>query len=178
MQFRAILIFFYPIESTAFPPSLRFEYVVWCAWKINIFMLSSLIGIKLIVGSVKAYSAGYDLIKENMLIKCACNESNVTLINHLSKLIANVSVYDRLGNFFYTLRQLRDHKYHFNYRFLASKIMLFNCDVTMHQPSLPHRSNLTMRRKMTTATLTNNLKQGDFSNFSKNIPKNMLAFRK
>ena len=43
-------------------------------------MLSSLIGIKLIVGSVKAYSAGYDLIKENMLIKCACNESNATLI--------------------------------------------------------------------------------------------------
>ena len=31
-------------------------------------MLSSLIGIKLIVGSVKAYSAGYDLIKEVAII--------------------------------------------------------------------------------------------------------------
>ena len=76
----------------------------------------------------------------------------------LFKLIANVSVYDRLGKFFYTLRQLKDHDPHFYYRLIESKIMHFNCDVTMHQTALAHRSNLTMRRKMTTATLSNNLK--------------------
>ena len=29
---------------------LKFAYIVWSAWKINIFMLRSLIGIKLIAG--------------------------------------------------------------------------------------------------------------------------------